>query len=463
MDRGAQARGDRDDPGADPGERRIARAVPDTAGRRNALPRGVRIRARQRTGFHLRSAALVSRTRRTHGAHAPACAELAAPLLLRAQDLGLRPDARRAPDLGRVAGRHGSRCVKQRPARTRCRSAQGAARTIRQHARSLRSHSRRSAAGQPSRRRLDDARHRLRRLRLQLVRLRLRRCGELLRGRSDHSRARGRMGRRLSHRRSAVGGGSSGNTRPSSCCGEFCWSRGSRRISTHPWAAKPACATRPTRCRWPSNFFRAIPDTLAERGHHHVQFAQGPGCRRDRRQQGHRPRHRQALRRRRMLGRRRSAHARRCGESRRRDRECRRQGESRVGRCVGNQIGRGDGEGCGRRLRRHRHPLRQCRHLSGRQARHHDRRRFRSGDGHQSARHLPVGQRVPFGAQEIEGRPHRGHLLDHRPDHRLSGLVALRSQQGRPARLRAHGRDRACAFQHHDQRGHARQYRDRRA
>ena len=40
-------------------------------------------------------------------------------------------------------------------------------------------------------------------------------------------------------------------------------------------------------------------------------------------------------------------------------------------------------------------------------------------------------------------RPHRHHLLDHRPDHRLSRLDALRRLEGGPARLHAHRRDRA--------------------
>ena len=35
------------------------------------------------------------------------------------------------------------------------------------------------------------------------------------------------------------------------------------------------------------------------------------------------------------------------------------------------------------------------------------------------------------------------HLVDHRPDHRLSRLVALRGHQGGSARLPAHGGDRA--------------------
>ena len=49
-------------------------------------------------------------------------------------------------------------------------------------------------------------------------------------------------------------------------------------------------------------------------------------------------------------------------------------------------------------------------------------------------------------------------LLDHRADHRLPRLVALRRQQGGPARLPAHRRDRAGPHGHHRQRGAARQH-----
>ena len=51
--------------------------------------------------------------------------------------------------------------------------------------------------------------------------------------------------------------------------------------------------------------------------------------------------------------------------------------------------------------------------------------------------------------------------LDHRPDHRLPRLDALRREQGRAAGIHAHGRDRAGARRHHGQRGTAGQHRDR--
>jgi 3-oxoacyl-[acyl-carrier protein] reductase len=49
-------------------------------------------------------------------------------------------------------------------------------------------------------------------------------------------------------------------------------------------------------------------------------------------------------------------------------------------------------------------------------------------------------------------------MVHHRPDHRLPRLVALRRQQGRPARLHAHRRHRARGPWHHGQRGAARQH-----
>ena len=61
-----------------------------------------------------------------------------------------------------------------------------------------------------------------------------------------------------------------------------------------------------------------------------------------------------------------------------------------------------------------------------------------------------------------EERPHRHHVLDHRPDHRLSRLVALRCEQSGPARLHAHRGDRTRALQHHRQCGDAGQHLHRR-
>ena len=57
-----------------------------------------------------------------------------------------------------------------------------------------------------------------------------------------------------------------------------------------------------------------------------------------------------------------------------------------------------------------------------------------------------------------EVRAHRHHLVDHRPDHGLSRLVALRRVEGGPARLHAHGGDRTGALEHHRQCRHARQH-----
>ena len=112
-------------------------------------------------------------------------------------------------------------------------------------------------------------------------------------------------------------------------------------------------------------------------------------------------------------------------------------------------------------LRGPRRPVRQRRGLPGRPARGHDRAGHRldlrdQRQGHDAGRQ---GRHRRPRAQRSRARDH--HLVDHRPDHRLSRLVALRRHQGSTARLPAHGGDRARQARDHGQRGAAGEHRDR--
>ena len=87
---------------------------------------------------------------------------------------------------------------------------------------------------------------------------------------------------------------------------------------------------------------------------------------------------------------------------------------------------------------RHRRALRQCRHLSAGEDRGHVARAVGRGARHQPQGHVPRGEGLPALSEEDRRRPHHRHLVDHRPDHRLSRLDALRRLEVRPARLRPH-------------------------
>ena len=94
----------------------------------------------------------------------------------------------------------------------------------------------------------------------------------------------------------------------------------------------------------------------------------------------------------------------------------------------------------GRAVRRHRRAVRQRRRVPRRPARGHDRAGHRRDlrderQGHDADREGVRPRRWrPSGT-----RPRDPHLVDHRADHRLSRLVALRRHQGGAARLPAHG------------------------
>ncbi len=93
------------------------------------------------------------------------------------------------------------------------------------------------------------------------------------------------------------------------------------------------------------------------------------------------------------------------------------------------------------------------------QARRHDRGRHRRDLRDQRQGHDADREGVHPVPRGLRPRPRDPDELDHRPDHRLSGLVALRRDQGGPARLPAHGLHRARAEEDHRERGAARQRR----
>ena len=106
---------------------------------------------------------------------------------------------------------------------------------------------------------------------------------------------------------------------------------------------------------------------------------------------------------------------------------------------------------------RHRHRLRQRRHLPQRVAGRDRRAGLGPGAEHQCARRALHRAGLSALAEAGRGRPRDPDLVDHRPRHRLSGLGALRGQQGGAAGFHAHRRAGTGAPRHHDQCGPARQ------
>ena len=89
-------------------------------------------------------------------------------------------------------------------------------------------------------------------------------------------------------------------------------------------------------------------------------------------------------------------------------------------------------------------------------------RRLGPRHGDQPKGHVPSDQGLPAAPQEIGPGPRRDHVVDNGSGHRLSRLGPLRRDQGRSARLHAHGLHRARQIRHHRQCGAARQCPDRR-
>ena len=191
----------------------------------------------------------------------------------------------------------------------------------------------------------------------------------------------------------------------------------------------------------------------------HRTFRRRPRRRRHRRQQGHRQGHRPRLRRGRGEGR---------DPVRHREEGCRHRRRARAGRHRRRRLTsptrppwHAAFDEVGEDLRRPRRPLLQRRHLPAGEDRGDDRRRLGRGAGHQSQGQLPVGAGVPAGAEGVGPGADRADLVDHRAGDRLSGLDALRRQQGGAARLHADGVHRAGEVRDHRQRGDAGQHPDR--
>ena len=182
---------------------------------------------------------------------------------------------------------------------------------------------------------------------------------------------------------------------------------------------------------------------------------------RHRRQQGNRPRHRRNLRRRRRQRTGNRAQPNRPRRHGRRPRRPARASERLGGRC--DEPGRLSKSRRNRRRAKRRpgHRLRQRRHLPIGPARRTHPRRHRAGARGQLQRNRLRRSGRAFRPGRQRPRPSDHHIVDHRPHHRLPGLVALRGQQGRPARVPANGGNGVGAEADHHQCGAARQHHHR--
>ena len=194
----------------------------------------------------------------------------------------------------------------------------------------------------------------------------------------------------------------------------------------------------------------------------HVDIDRRPVRHRYRGEQGYRQGNRHGFCPQRRQGARRVPPSRRGGSLRRGVAPRRRDGQGPRGRRDEDWRHASDGGCCRRGARRHRHIVRQCRHFPADEDRGTVARGLGLRRGDEFERHVPTDQGLPAAPQEVGPGPRGHHLVDNRAGHRLSRLGSLWRDQGRPARLHAHGLHRARQIRHYRQCRAARQCPDRR-